>query len=349
MAHVHAYATQDPKARLELHTIERRAPGPRDVSIDILYCGICHSDVHSARDEWGGTKYPFVPGHEIVGRVSAVGAAVTKHKVGDLVGIGCMVDSCLKCEPCVEGEEQFCEAGMTGTYGGIEKQSGRPTNGGYSKAIVCDEHFVLKIPKGLDPAAAAPLLCAGITTYSPLKHWNVGPGQKVGVVGLGGLGHMGLKLAKALGAYVVLFTTSAGKAEDGKRLGADEVIVANDKAQMKAHRNSFHFILDTASGSHNLDDYLNLLRRNGSLVLVGAPEHPHPAPTTFKLIMGRRSIAGSPIGGIPQTQEMLDFCAANGVASDIEIIPIQQVNEAYDRIVKGDVRYRFVIDMASLG
>ncbi len=347
MVAVSAYGAASADAPLAPLTIERRALGDTDVAIDILYCGVCHSDLHSARNEWGFASYPIVPGHEIVGRVSAVGAKVTAHKPGDMVGVGCLVDSCRTCEPCTEHEEQFCTE-QTQTYNGVEKQTGRPTNGGYSKAIVVDAHFVLRIPAGLDPARAAPLLCAGITTYSPLRHWKVGPGQKVGVVGLGGLGHMAVKLAHAMGAHVVVFTTSPGKIADAKTLGADEVVVSTERAQMKAHANSFHLIINTAAASHDLEAYTRLLRRNGTMTLVGAPEHPHTGPNTFTLIMGRRSIAGSPIGGIAETQEMLDFCAAHGVASDIEVIAMADINAAYERMLKNDVRYRFVIDMSTL-
>ncbi len=344
---VAAYAAKAADASLGPIAIERRAVGPSDVEIDILYCGVCHSDLHTARNEWGGTKYPVVPGHEIVGRVKSVGAAVSKHKPGALVGVGCLVDSCRTCEACGEGFEQFCARGV-GTYGGTETQSGEPTNGGYSKSIVVDQDFVLRIPDGLDPAAAAPLLCAGITTYSPLRHWNVGPGQTIGVVGLGGLGHMGVKLGHAMGARVVLFTTSPNKAEDARRLGADEIVVSTDKDAMRAQRNKFHFILNTVAVAHDLNPFLQALHYNGTMCLVGAPEKPHPPAHAFVLLGGRRSLAGSPIGGIAETQEMLDFCAAKGVAADIEIIPISAINDAYERMLKSDVRYRFVIDMATL-
>jgi uncharacterized zinc-type alcohol dehydrogenase-like protein len=347
MTSVSAWGAQSADAPLAPLKVERRALGEKDVAIDILFCGVCHSDLHYSRNEWGGTTYPAVPGHEIVGRVREVGAGVTKHKTGDMVGVGCMVDSCRVCEPCREGEEQFC-AKQTGTYGGVEAQSGQPTNGGYSKAIVVDEHFVLKVPAKLDPAHAAPLLCAGITTYSPLRHWKVGPGQKVGVVGLGGLGHMGVKLAVAMGAHVVVFTTSPSKVEDAKKLGAHEVVVSSDRAQMKPHTGSFHFILNTASVAHDLDAYLRLLRRNGTMCLVGAPEHPHNGPSAFMLLGGRRSLAGSPIGGIAETQEMLDFCAEKGVAPEIEIIPMAGINDAFAHMLRNDVRYRFVIDLATL-
>ncbi|MGE3866345.1 MAG: NAD(P)-dependent alcohol dehydrogenase [Hyphomonadaceae bacterium] len=336
-------------APLEFVKIERRAVGPEDVEIEITHCGICHSDLHFVRGEWGETNSPAVPGHEIVGRVRAVGAKVTRHKVGDIVGVGCMVDSCRHCDACEEGVEQFCTS-QIGTYSGVEKETGRPTNGGYSKAIVVTQDFVLRIPDKLDAAHAAPLLCAGITTYSPLRHWKVGPGQKVGVVGLGGLGHMAAKLAKAMGAKVVVFTTSPGKVADAKALGADEVVLSNDPKQMEAHANSFHLILDSVSAAHDLEAYAQLLRRNGVHCLLGAPPitESHKWPAVFAMLGGRRSIAGSPIGGIRETQEMLDFCAEKGVAPEIEVIAPDGVNAAYERLVKGDVRYRFVIDMGKL-
>ncbi len=348
MIKTQGYAAQSPTSPLAPFGFERRDPGPRDVQIQILFCGVCHSDLHTVRSEWEGTVYPCVPGHEIVGRVVKTGREVTKFKEGDLAAIGCMVDSCRSCASCAEGLEQYCENGNTGTYGGIEKETGRPTYGGYSDKIVVDEYFVLRLSDKLDPAAAAPLLCAGITTWSPLRHWNVGKGQKVGVVGLGGLGHMGVKLAHALGARVVLFTTSPGKADDARRLGADEVVISKNADEMAKHANSFDFILNTVAAPHNLDAFLVLLKRDGAMVLVGAPGEPHPSPTVFNFIMKRRSLAGSLIGGIPETQEMLDFCAERGIVSDIEIIPIQKINEAYERMLKGDVKYRFVIDMASL-
>ncbi len=349
MSTARAYAAPAIKAPLAPWSFERRKVGPEDVRIDILYCGICHSDVHAARNEWGGTSYPLVPGHEIVGRVVETGSSVSRFRPGELVGVGCLVDSCQTCKSCEAGEEQFCEKGFTGTYGGQDKISGGVTYGGYSDHIVVKEGFVLRIPEGMDPAAAAPLLCAGITTYSPLRHWKAGPGKKVGVVGLGGLGHMGIKLAHAMGAEVVLFTTSPSKVADGKRLGADSAVLWNDPAQLAPHARTFDLILDTVAASHNLDTFLGLLRRDGTLVLLGAPDQPHPSPGVFNLIIGRRSLAGSLIGGIAETQEMLDFCAKHGLASDIETIPMQQVNAAYDRTVKGDVKYRFVIDMKTLG
>lgn len=342
------YAAQSATTPLAPFSFERREPGPHDVLIDILYCGVCHSDLHTARGEWGGVMYPCVPGHEIIGRVARTGGHVTRFKEGDMVGVGCMVDSCQRCDACHEGLEQYCENGFTGTYNGPEQGTGANTWGGYSDKITVREEFVLRLPEGLEPAAAAPLLCAGVTTYSPLRHWKVGPGQKVGVVGLGGLGHMGVKLAHAMGARVVLFTTSPDKVADAKRLGADEVVISKDPEAMAACRNSLDFILNTVAAPHDLDAYLALLKRDGAMVLVGAPATPHPSPAVFNLILKRRQIAGSLIGGVPETQEMLDFCARHGIVSDIEIIPIQQINEAYERMLKGDVKYRFVIDMASL-
>jgi uncharacterized zinc-type alcohol dehydrogenase-like protein len=317
------------------------------VEIEILFCGVCHSDLHTARNEWHGSVYPVVPGHEIVGKVTRTGSHVKKYKTGDMVAVGCMVDSCRECDHCKQGLEQYCDHGSILTYNSPDKHSGKQTFGGYSESIVVDEDFVLRVPENLDPAAAAPLLCAGITTYSPLKHWNVGPGQKVGVVGIGGLGHMGIKLAKALGAYVVVFTTSQSKVADAKRLGADEVVLSKDPEQMAKHTGSLHFILDTVSAQHDLNAYLSLLRVDGTLALVGAPENPLPV-AAFSLIPYRKSLAGSTIGSIAETQEVLDFCAKHNIAADIEIIPIQRINEAYDRLLKSDVHYRFVIDMASL-
>ncbi len=342
-----SYAAQSADSSLAPFSFERRDPGPTDVAIEILYCGVCHSDLHQARNEWGGSLYPMVPGHEIVGRVTAVGSEVKKFKTGDLAAIGCMVDSCRNCENCQDGLEQYCDSGATFTYNSPDKHSDGPTFGGYSTDIVADEAFVLRVPEGLDLAATAPLLCAGITTYSPLRHWKVGPGQKVGIVGLGGLGHMGVKIARALGAEVVLFTTSPGKVEDGLRLGAHEVVISKDPAAMKAHRRSFDFILDTVSANHDLNAYLALLKRDGTLTLVGAPENPAPV-SAFSLIGGRKSLAGSAIGGIAETQEMLDFCAEHGIVSDIEVIGIDEINEAWERLLRQDVRYRFVIDIASL-
>ena len=307
------------------------------------------SRAHTARSEWPGTVYPCIPGHEIVGRVTEAGADVTGFKVGQIVGVGCMVDSCQHCASCAEGLEQYCESGMTGTYNSPDKHTSGVTYGGYSKTIVVDEKFVLRISDKLDPAAAAPLLCAGITTWSPLRHWKVGKGHRVGIVGLGGLGHMGVKLAHALGAHVVLFTTSESKRADALRLGADEVVLSNDADAMAAQANSLDFILNTVAAPHNLDAFLVLLKRDGVMTLVGAPSEPHPSPGVFNLIMKRRSLAGSLIGGIAETQEMLDFCAEHGIVSDIEVIPIQQIDAAYERMLKSDVKYRFVIDMSSLG
>ena len=341
-----AYAADKP---LEPLDIERRKPGAHDVQIDIAYCGVCHSDLHTVRSEWEGTLYPCVPGHEIVGHVSAVGAGVTRFKVGDTVGVGCMVDSCQKCHACGEGLEQYCENGMVGTYNGPTKDAPGHTLGGYSQRIVVDDKFVLRIShpeKQL--AAVAPLLCAGITTWSPLRHWNAGPGKKVGIVGIGGLGHMGVKLAHAMGAHTVAFTTSEKKRADVKAFGADEVIVSRNKDEMRAHAGTFDLIINTVAASHDLDAYTRLLRLDGTMVLVGVPEDPHPSPDISALIFKRRAIAGSLIGGIAETQEMLDFCAEKGIVSDIEMIPIQKIDEAYERMLKSDVKYRFVIDNASL-
>jgi uncharacterized zinc-type alcohol dehydrogenase-like protein len=342
------YAASSATAPLAPFKFTRRDPTERDVQIDILFCGVCHSDLHTARSEWGGTVYPVVPGHEIVGRVTKTGSKAKKHKVGDLVGVGCMVDSCRHCASCKEGLEQYCEVGMVGTYNAPDKHTGGVTYGGYSKAIVVDEDFVLRISDKLDPAAAAPLLCAGITTWSPLRHWKVGKGHTVGVVGLGGLGHMAIKLAHALGARVVLFTTSPGQAADARKLGADEVVVSKDAAAMSARASTLDYILDTVAAPHDLDVYLNMLKRDGVMTLVGAPSTPHPSPAVFNMIMKRRSLTGSLIGGIAETQEMLDFCAEHGIASEVEIIPIDKINDAYERMLKSDVKYRFVIDMATL-
>ena len=329
--------------------IERRAPGPHDVQIEIAYCGICHSDLHTVRSEWPGTLYPCVPGHEIVGEVSAVGAEVSGFKVGDTVGVGCLVGSCQHCASCAEGLEQYCTNGFVGTYNGPTADAPGHTLGGYSQRIVVDEKFVLHIrhPQA-QLAAVAPLLCAGITTWSPLRHWKVGPGHKVGIVGIGGLGHMGLKLAHALGAQVVAFTTSESKREEAHTLGADAVVNSKDPAQMRAHAGSFDFILDTVAASHNLDAFTGLLKRDGTLCLVGVPENAHPSPAVFNLIFGRKSIAGSLIGGIAETQEMLDFCAAHGIVSEIEMVGAQDIESAYARMLKSDVKYRFVIDCASM-
>ncbi len=343
-----AYAALDAAKPLAPFTFERRAPRDNDVQIDILYCGICHSDLHQARNEWQNSIYPMVPGHEIVGRVTAVGNKVTKFKTGDVVGVGCMVDSCQTCSSCKDGLEQFCEEGMTQTYNGYERDGKTIAQGGYSSAIVVREEFVLKVSDKLELSAVAPLLCAGITTYSPLRHWNAGPGKKIGIVGLGGLGHMGVKIARAMGAHVVVFTTSPSKKEDAIRLGAHEVVVSKNEAEMNAHTGSFDFILNTVAAPHSLDPFIALLKRDGTLTLVGAPDQPHPSPNVFGLIMGRKSIAGSLIGGIAETQEMLDFCAAHGIVSDIELIAAQDINTAYERMQKGDVKYRFVIDMKTL-
>jgi uncharacterized zinc-type alcohol dehydrogenase-like protein len=343
-----AYAAQSGSTPLAPFSFERREPGPNDVAIDILFCGVCHSDLHTARGEWEGILFPSVPGHEIVGRVSAAGAQVSKFKVGDLVGVGCMVDSCQHCDPCKRGLQNYCEVGMTGTYNGPEQGTGANTYGGYSDKIVVKQDFVLRVPEGLDPAAAAPLLCAGITTFSPLRRWNAGPGKKVGVVGLGGLGHMALKIAHAMGAEVTLFTTSPGKEEDARRLGANHVVISTDPEAMKAQARTFDLIINTVAVPMDLDPYINTLELDGTMVLVGAPPSPHKSPEVFPLLLTRRSIAGSCIGGIPETQEMLDFCAEHGVLSDIEIIPIQSIETAYARMLKSDVKYRFVIDMQSL-
>ncbi len=344
-----AYAATSPAAALAPYALERRAPGQLDVAMDILYCGVCHSDLHTARNEWGGTIYPVVPGHEIVGRVTAVGSLVTKFKVGDTVGVGCMVDSCQHCKPCTDGLEQYCDKGFTGTYNGPEQGSGANTYGGYSSSIVVRESFVLRVSHGAaELAAVAPLLCAGITTYSPLMQWKVGPGHKVGIVGLGGLGHMGVKIAAAMGAHVVLFTTSADKRADALRMGASEVVISKNADEMAAHAGSFDFILNTVAAPHDLDAFLVLLKLDGTMTLVGAPASPHPSPGVFNLIMKRRRLAGSLIGGIKETQEMLDFCAAHGIVSDIEVIRMAEINTAYERMLKSDVKYRFVIDMATL-
>jgi uncharacterized zinc-type alcohol dehydrogenase-like protein len=344
---VTSYAAQNASSPLAPFTISRREPGPRDVELDILFCGVCHSDLHQARDEWHNTTFPCVPGHEIVGTVRRVGAQVRNFKVGDRAGVGCMVGSCGTCDNCKAGNEQYCVSFPIFTYNSEDKVLGGHTFGGYSSSIVVDEAFVLRIPKGLDLAAAAPLLCAGITTYSPLRRWKAGPGRKVGIVGLGGLGHMGVKIAKALGAHVVLFTTSPGKVEDALRLGAHEVVISKNEADMKKHNMSFDLIVDAVSAQHDVNAYLSLLKLDGSLVLVGAPEQPLPV-SAFNLLLPRRHFSGSAIGGVAETQEMLDFCAQKSIVSDIEIIPIQKINEAWDRLLKQDVKYRFVIDMATL-
>ncbi|HEX3757930.1 MAG TPA: NAD(P)-dependent alcohol dehydrogenase [Kofleriaceae bacterium] len=345
-----SFAAYDPTTPLRPFSFERREPGPRDVQIDILYCGVCHSDLHTVKSEWSPPTYPCVPGHEIVGRISAIGAEVTGFTVGALAGVGCMVDSCRTCDSCRDGLEQYCDRGETTyTYNSKDRRGPGPvTYGGYSSRIVVDEAFCLRVSDKLPLAATAPLLCAGITTYSPLRRWGAGPGKKVGVVGLGGLGHMAVKLSHAFGAHTVMFTTSPAKAEDARRLGADEVVVSNEPGALARHATSFDLIVDTVSNSHNLDAYTQLLRRDSTLVMVGGSPTPHPSPTVGKLISKRRSISGSLIGGIRETQEMLDFCAANAIMSDIEVIPIQQINEAYGRMLRSNVKYRFVIDMASL-
>jgi alcohol dehydrogenase (NADP+) len=347
MHKVNGYAAHSAKEALVPFTFDRREVGTKDVQIEILFCGVCHSDLHTARNEWQNTVYPVVPGHEIVGRVTAVGANVKVFKVGDLAGVGCLSDSCRVCPDCADGLEQYCDQEIF-TYNSPDKHTGKMTYGGYSNHIIIDEHFVLRIPPKLDLAAVAPLLCAGITTYSPLRHWKVGPGSKVGIVGLGGLGHMAVKLAHAMGAHVVLFTTSLNKIEDAKRLGADEVVISKNPDEMKKHLKSFDFILNTVATSHNLDIFTELLKRDGIMCLNGVPEFPHPSPSIFNLIFKRRQIAGSLIGGIKETQEMLDFCAEHNITSDIEIINIKDINQAYERMLRGDVKYRFVIDMATL-
>ena len=347
---IKAFGTDAPENDLELLTIERREIQPKDVEIDILYCGVCHSDLHTARNDWGGSAYPAVPGHEIVGRITGVGSGVSKFKVGDLVAVGCMVDSCRTCSSCAQDLEQFCENGFTGTYNGKDKYfENQRTYGGYSESVVVDEHFVLSVPENLDLAAVAPLLCAGITTWSPLKHWNVNENSKVAVVGLGGLGHMAIKLAKGLGADVSLFSRSAGKTEDAKKLGADHVIISTDEDEMKSVLNKFDLIIDTVPYEHDINPYMNTLTLNGTLVLVGLiGEFEKNAVSTRPMIYKRRSVAGSLIGGIKETQEMLDFCGEKNIVSDIEIIKMQDINEAYERMLKSDVKYRFVIDMKSL-
>ncbi len=347
MSTTRAYAAIDNKSPLGPFELSRREPRAGDVTIDILYCGICHSDVHQVRNEWQNAHYPMVPGHEIVGRVRAVGASVTKVKPGEFAGVGCMVDSCRQCGPCQRGLEQYCEQGNSQTYNGFERDGTTPTYGGYSKQVVVDERFVLKVAEQGSLEAIAPLLCAGITTYSPLKHWKVGKGTRVGVVGLGGLGHMAVKIAAAMGAEVTLFSSSDRKREDAKRLGAQEYVVSSDRAQMSKMGGLLDFVLNTVSADHDIGSLLKTLRLDGTMVMVGAPDRPLGLPA-FPLLMNRRSIAGSGIGGIPETQEMLDFCAEHKVTADVEVIPMQKVNEAYDRLVKGDVRYRFVTDNATL-
>jgi uncharacterized zinc-type alcohol dehydrogenase-like protein len=342
------YAAQSATADLVPFRFERRDPRPDDVVIDILYCGVCHSDLHTARNDWGWTSYPIVPGHEIIGRVREVGAEVTRFKTGDAVGVGCMVDSCRHCKPCEKGEEQYCKEGSTFTYGGQDRHDHTPTQGGYSDQIVVSDRFVLKVPDGLDLKGAAPLLCAGITTWSPLRHWKVGPGSQVAVVGLGGLGHMGLKLAKALGAEVTLFTRSKGKEADARRLGADHIVLSTDSAQMATVADRFDLIVDTVPYIHDLNPYIPTLTSDGTLVLVGYLGGLEPLLNTTPMVLGRKSVAGSLIGGTKETQEMLDFCGEHGIVSDVEIITVQEINAAYERLLKSDVNYRFVLDMASL-
>ena len=340
------YAAQSPTSPLGLFHFVRRDPRPEDVVIDILYSGVCHSDLHTARNDWGGTVYPTVPGHEIIGRVRAVGSAVQRVQPGDVVGVGCMVDSCQACRACAKGWEQYCERGATYTYNSIDRVDGSPTQGGYAEQIVVRQEFVLKVPGGLDLAGAAPLLCAGITTWSPLRHWKVGPGSQVAVVGLGGLGHMALKLAKALGAEVTLFSRSPGKEADARRLGADRVVISTDKAQMKAVRGQFELILDTVPYAHDLNPYTPTLATGGTLVLVGFLGSQEPPLNTSALVVGRKALAGSLIGGIAETQEMLDFCGQHGITADTEVIALEDINAAYERMLRSDVKYRFVIDMA---
>jgi uncharacterized zinc-type alcohol dehydrogenase-like protein len=349
MYNARAYSVASATSPFVPATIARREPAEHDVQMEILFCGICHSDLHQARNEWSGvmpTVYPCVPGHEIVGRVTKAGSAVTKFKTGDLAAVGCLVDSDRTCPECQAGLEQFCPNG-TLTYNSADKHTGGVTYGGYSDSIVVDERFVLRVPENLDLAGTAPLLCAGMTTYSPMRHWNVTNGKKVGIAGLGGLGHMGVKFAHALGAHTVVFTTSPGKKDDALRLGAGEVVLSKDANEMARHAGSFDFILDTVAAEHDINAYLQMLRRDGNLTMVGAPEKPLPV-SVFSLIFGRRSFSGSPIGGLAETQEMLDFCSAHGITSDVEVIPIQKVNEAHQRLLKSDVKYRFSIDMASL-
>lgn len=343
-----AFGTHAATQPLGLFHFVRRSPRADDVVIDILFCGVCHTDIHHSRDDWGRANYPMVPGHEIVGRVLEVGAAVTRHRVGDLVGVGCMVDSCRGCAACGKGWEQYCESGSTFTYNGFDRQDGTPTFGGYSDHVVVGQDFVLKLPDGLDPAGAAPLLCAGITSYSPLRHWNVGPGSKVAVVGLGGLGHMAIKLAKAMGAVVTLFTRSPGKEADARRLGADHIVLSSDTDQMTAAANQFELIIDTVPYAHDLNPYIPTLGTGGTLVLVGYLGAVEPALLTRPMVLKRKAVAGSLIGGIAETQAMLDFCGEHGITADVELIAMQDINLSYERMLKSDVKYRFVIDMASL-
>ena len=347
MAQVAAYAAPSAKAPLVPHTVSRRDPGPHDVQIEILFCGVCHSDIHQVREEWGAAIFPMVPGHEIVGKVTKVGAQVTKLRIGDMAGVGCFVDSCLECDPCQRDLEQFCQKGAAFSYNGTEMDRKTPTYGGYSAQIVVAERFTLKVPASLDPAAAAPLLCAGITTYSPLRQWRCKPNDRVGVVGLGGLGHMAVKLASSMGADVTMLSTSRAKEADARRLGAHAFELTNDPRALKKLSGRFDLLIDTVSVDHDLNSYLGLLRTEGAMVIVGVP--PTPAPlSSFSLISGNKKLAGSMIGGIAQTQEMLDYCAAKKITADVEVIPIQKINEAYERMVRSDVRYRFVIDLESL-
>jgi alcohol dehydrogenase (NADP+) len=347
MLQTRGYATDGPASRLKPFNFERREPGAHDVVIEILYCGVCHSDIHQARNEWGNSIYPMVPGHEIVGRVKRAGPGVTRFKEGDLAGVGCFVDSCRVCSNCKDGEEQYCENHLVATYNGTESDEKTPTYGGYSSQIVVDENYTLKVSPDLPLAEVAPLLCAGITTYSPLKHFNVREGRRVGVVGLGGLGHMGVKLAASMGAEVAVFSTSKEKEQDARKLGANDFVVTRDPQNLASLGSAFDFILDTVSAPHDLNMYLNLLRRDGTMVLVGLPDKPAELQA-FSLLANRRSLAGSSIGGIRETQEMLDYCAEKNITSDVEVIPIERIEEAYERTVKGDVRYRFVIDMRTL-
>lgn len=350
MAHVPAFAAFSESTPLKPHTINRRAPSPDDVAIDIDYCGVCHSDIHVARNEWGrSTLYPLVPGHEIIGRVAAIGSRVIGFQVGDLVGVGCMVDSCQRCSACDTGDEQYCENGMVLTYGSeYKKHNVASTQGGYSKHIVVDQQFVVRVPDNIDTKAAAPLLCAGVTMWSPMQYWKMGKGHRIGIIGLGGLGHMGVKLAKALGAEVVMITTSEEKGKDAVTLGADSVLLSKDAQAMEAEANSFDFLLNTIPVSHDMNPYVSLLAYDGTMVLVGALEPLHPGLDGMTLILGRKSIAGSVIGGIKETQDMLDFCGKHNIVAEVEMIDIQSINEAYERMIKGDIKYRFVIDMNSL-
>jgi len=345
---VKSYAAHSPTGRLGLFNFDRRSPRADDVVIEILYCGVCHSDVHNVRNDWGNAQYPMVPGHEIIGRVVEVGSEVSRFKTGDRVGVGCLVDSCRRCSACGKGWEQYCENGRTDTYNSTDRHDGTRTQGGYSEKIVVSQDFVLKVPESLDMAGAAPLLCAGITTYSPLRHWKVGPGSKVAVVGLGGLGHMGLKLAKAMGAEVTLFSRSPGKEADARRLGADHIVISTDAAQMSAATAQFDLIIDTVPYVHDVNPYVPTLANGGTLVMVGYLGPLEPSLNSAPLVLNRQSVGGSLIGGIAETQEMLDFCGQHGITSDVEVIRIQEINEAYERMLKSDVKYRFVIDMASL-